>query len=87
MNSFIRTIIFFVCSYITLMGVAYLFQRKLMYFPFKAHPSLELLKGIYQEVHTQTKDQLNLTHWYAKKSRPVVVVFHGNAGNMEGRGY
>ncbi|MDE0120023.1 MAG: alpha/beta hydrolase [Bdellovibrionales bacterium] len=87
MKSFIHTVIFFLCSYVTLMGVAYFFQRKLMYFPFKAHPSLELLKGVYQEVYTQTKDQLSLTHWYAKKGRPYIVVFHGNGGNIEGRGY
>ena len=71
----------------TLLGVVYVFQRKLIYFPFKARPSLEILEGVYKEVYTQTKDQLSLTHWYAKKGRPYVVVFHGNGGNIEGRGY
>ena len=87
MKSFIHRTIFFICSYVILMGVAYLLQSKLMYFPSKARPSLEFLKDVYKEIYTQTKDQLKLTHWYAKRGRPLVVVFHGNAGNMESRGY
>ena len=58
-----------------------------MYFPLKLRPSLEFLDGVYVEVHTQTKDQLKLTHWYAKRGEPYVVVFHGNGGNIEGRGF
>lgn len=84
---FLRLILFFIFSYLTLLGVIYLFQRKLLYFPLKARPSLEMLDGVYVEVHTQTKDQLNLTHWYAKRGQPYIVVFHGNGGNIEGRGY
>ena len=33
------------------------------------------------------KDKLSLTHWYAKQGPPYVVVFHGNAGNIEDRAY
>ena len=43
--------------------------------------------GIYTEVHTQTEDKLSLTHWYAKQGPPYIVVFHGNAGNIEDRAY
>lgn len=87
MMVFLRLILFLIFSYVTLLGVAYVFQRKLLYFPLKLRPSLEGLNGIYTEVHTQTKDQLSLTHWYAKRGQPYVVVFHGNGGNIEGRGY
>ena len=84
---FFRLVLFLIFSYVILLGVAYVFQRKLLYFPLKQRPSLEGLNGIYTEVHTQTKDQLSLTHWYAKRGQPYVVVFHGNGGNIEGRGY
>ena len=43
--------------------------------------------GIYTEIQTQTENKLSLTHWYAKKGPPYVVVFHGNAGNIEDRAY
>ena len=87
MMVFLRLILFFIFSYVTLLGIAYIFQRKLLYFPLKQHPSLGVLGGVYAEVHTQTKDQLSLTHWYAKRGQPYIVVFHGNGGNIEGRGY
>lgn len=74
-------------SYIILLGITYLLQRRLIYFPLKTQPSLVGLKDIYTEVYTQTQDQLKLTHWYAKQGQPYIVVFHGNAGNIEGRGY
>ena len=87
MMEFLRLVLFFIFSYVTLLGIAYVFQRKLIYFPLKTRPSLENLEGIYTEVHIQTKDQLKLTHWYAKQDRPYILVFHGNGGNIEGRGY
>lgn len=63
----------------------YVFQRKLIYLPSKARPSLESFSKIYTDVQTQTNDNLTLTHWYAKKGSPYIVVFHGNAGNIENR--
>ena len=65
----------------------YIFQRKLLYLPLKVRPSLGILRGIYKEVQTQTKDHLTLTHWYAKRGRPYIIVLHGNGGNIEGRAY
>ena len=68
------------------MAVLYVLQRKLIYAPSKKRPSLENLSNIYTEVQTSTKDGLSLTHWYAKRGSPYIVVFHGNAGNLEDRG-
>ena len=73
--------------YVALLGMMYVFQRKFIYFPLKTQPFLGNLSGIYTEVQTQTEDHLVLTHWYAKRGRPYIVILHGNAGNIEGRAY
>ena len=77
--------IFLVC-YIVVLCFLYFFQRKLIYYPSKSRPNLENFKNIYTEVNTQTKEAFNLIHWYHKKSAPYIIVFHGNAGNIEDRG-
>ena len=87
MNSFLYAIKFFVFVYIVFLGIMYIFQRRLIYIPLKTRPSLGALREIYTEIQTQTKDQLALTHWYARRGRPYIVVFHGNAGNIENRAY
>lgn len=73
--------------YTALLGIMYIFQRKFIYFPLKTRPALEVFSTVYKEIHTQTKDQLTLTHWYAKQKAPHIVIFHGNAGNIENRAY
>ena len=87
MKNFFDAIKFFIFFYIVFLGIMYIFQRKFIYFPSKTKPMLGSLSGIYTEVQTQTKDQLTLTHWYAKQGQPHIVVFHGNAGNIENRGH
>ena len=87
MKPFLQPLITFVLFYAVLVSVMYISQRKLLYFPWKTRPSLGGLSGVYSEVQTQTEDQLTLTHWYAGQGPPYIVVFHGNAGNIEGRGY
>ena len=87
MSVFLRAITVFILFYMALTGVMYLFQRKLLYLPLKIRPSLGNLRGVYTEIQTQTKDELTLTHWYAKKGQACIVVLHGNAGNIEGRAY
>ena len=76
-------ILLFILSYIAFLGILYVSQRKLIYFPPKVRPSLESFRGVYTEIQTQTKDQLKLTHWYAKQGQPYIIVFHGNASNIE----
>ena len=65
----------------------YVLQRRLIYFPLKSAPMLGALSSVYTQIYTQTSDGIRLLHWYARKEPPVVVVFHGNAGSIEGRGY
>ena len=87
MKSFSQAIITFILFYVILLSIMYISQRKLLYFPLKVRPLLGGLSGVYSEVQIQTGDQLTLAHWYAKRGLPYIVVFHGNAGNIEGRGY
>ena len=87
MKSVFQAIITFALFYTALVSVMYVFQRKLLYFPLKVRPSLGGLSEVYSEVQIQTGDQLTLAHWYARRGLPHIVVFHGNAGNIEGRGY
>ena len=87
MGSVFYAIKLFIICYIALVCIMYILQRRFIYFPSKIPPSLGRFKGIYKEVQTQTKDQLKLTHWYARQGKPHIVVFHGNAGNIESRAY
>jgi len=69
-----------------MLGAMFLFQRSLLYFPPQDRPHLAsaAVPGL-QEVTTVTEDGLELMHWYrppAAENGPVVVVFHGNAGQI-----
>lgn len=63
----------------------YIFQRSLIYIPDENRPSIAIAKKYgYQEVSYTTDDGLKLMAWYkkAKKGKPTIVYFHGNAGNI-----
>ena len=63
-------------------------QTNVAYWPNKNTPVLnDSLVHSYKEIKIQTKDHLEFTHWYAKKGRLIVVVFHSNAGNIQHRWY
>lgn len=77
--------------YVSLCIFMFFYQRHMMYFPDKTRPNpveagvpdVEILKVI-------TQDGLDLEGWYfepADSGKPVIVFFHGNAGNFAGRGY
>lgn len=85
MNFLFHIIKISVLAYLAFLGIMYFFQRKLIYFPSKARPSIESFSETYKEIQTQTKDNLTLTHWLARKGYPYIVIFHGNAGNIEDR--
>lgn len=87
MKLFLYTVKLFLIAYMLFLAGMYILQRKLLYLPEKIRPSLGGWKGIYKEIQTQTKDDLTLTHWYAKTGSPYILVFHGNAGNIEHRAY
>ncbi len=56
------------------------------YWPNKSTPVLtNEFKPHYNPIKIKTKDNLEFTHWYAKKKNPVILVFHSNAGNLQQR--
>lgn len=66
----------------------YTFHRNFMYFPYPERvPPIEAgLKGT-QEIEIEAPDGVTLIAWYApaKKGKPTILYFHGNAGNAAGR--
>lgn len=67
----------------------YLFQRQLLYFPAEALPS-PAASGVPEmtSVWLETDDGLRLNAWFAPAGadKPTIVHFHGNGGNISGRG-
>ena len=76
--------------YAALVGGLYLFQRQLIYHPsqFMASPA-EAGVAEMQTLSVTTDDGLALTFWYrpALPGQPTLVFFHGNGGNLSGRGF
>ena len=78
-----------VVVYVVFVTALYVFQRNIMYFPNTSVPS-PVHSGVpeMQPVTLETEDGLNLLAWYrAVEGQPVVVYFHGNAGNIGARGF
>lgn len=74
--------------YAALVGAAFFAQRSLMYHPAGPPPSpAELGLDRFEAASVATSDGLELTAWYAPApaGAPTVVVYHGNAGNLENR--
>ena len=62
-------------------------QRRLIYFPDRAAPSVAVLGPAWSAVTYDTSDGLTLAGWYRPPDpgRPLVLVFNGNAGNRADR--
>lgn len=76
---------------LVLLGL-YFFQRKFIYYPKSSKPQLNPdLSKYYRDIQIQTQDGLSLTHWITVNSKssslPWIVLFHGNAGDLESIGY
>jgi fermentation-respiration switch protein FrsA (DUF1100 family) len=63
----------------------YFFQRSILYLPDK-HLEEPAKYGLpkFEELKITTSDNVKLTAWYipAKKGKPTLAYFHGNAGNL-----
>ena len=75
--------------YVSACGALYGMQRSLLFHPDAARPVLaaaDRLAGM-REAELATEDGLHLLAWYVppQAGRPVIVMFHGNAGNLDHR--
>ncbi len=91
METALRFVATGLAAYALIVAAAYFFQRSLMYFPDTSAPQRALAGlGDMQEVTLRTADGIELTSWYKPPAAPelgTVVYFHGNGGNIEGRGF
>jgi len=89
-NALLRNLLFILAAYGALVAVVYGMQRSLMYFPDRGAPDPGVA-GVpeMQQVTLDTSDGLKLLSWYrpAGEGRETIVYFHGNGGNIAGRGY
>ena len=76
-------------AYLLLVAALYLNQRDLMYHPDRRVPDLAAAGLADMTVHRiETSDGYRLLAWWkppADNSRPTIVFFHGNAGNVGNR--
>jgi uncharacterized protein len=77
-----------VIVYLCIVAAAWVFQRKLLYFPSpqRVQPADVGLKGVREQVLT-TADGQQIITWVGqpKPGFPTVLYFHGNGGNLSGR--
>jgi uncharacterized protein len=77
-------------GYAAIVGVVYLAQDKLVYFPGigREHVATPETQGLaYEDISIRTQDAETLHAWWvpAPDSRGSVLLFHGNAGNISHR--
>ncbi len=91
METALRVLLTGVAAYALVVAAVYFLQRSLMYFPDSGAPRLTSA-GVtdMEEVTLATADGLELLSWFkppAESDGAIIVYFHGNAGNIEGRGF
>ena len=75
-------------AYLALVGLLYVIQDRLVYFPVRELPGTPRDRGLdYQELSLVTDDGVRLHAWFipAPEARAVLLYFHGNAGNISHR--
>lgn len=86
----IRPVLILVLAALVILGVLYLTQRRMVYFPDSAIPSVGLLPPDADTVELQTRDGLTLPAWFlpaAGQRMPgaAVLICNGNAGDRSHR--
>lgn len=80
-----------VALYLALVGALYMAQRSMVFVPDRNRPD-PVAGGVpdMTVVEVKTQDGLTLRGWFSPppedSTKPVLVYFHGNAGNIESRG-
>jgi uncharacterized protein len=85
-----RLIVQLLAFYLLVVILVYFYQRNLQYFPDRAAVGAPKDSGVPEMklVSVRTSDNLTLAAWFAPpkdKGGKIVVMFHGNAGNIAGR--
>jgi fermentation-respiration switch protein FrsA (DUF1100 family) len=85
-----KVTLFLVLGYAALVGIVYLAQDNLVYFPdtARAHSTTPAAHGLaYEDVFLRTTDGETLHAWWlpVTGARGTVLLFHGNAGNISHR--
>ncbi|MGH1404369.1 MAG: alpha/beta hydrolase [Alphaproteobacteria bacterium] len=81
----INNVLIIVGVYLFITAYIYSMQRDFIYFPDVVTPSLP---DDAEKIMVKTRDGLNLYGWYLSahsEVRAVIVLYHGNAGNLEDR--
>jgi uncharacterized protein len=76
--------------YLGLLLMLYFIQRHMMYFPDARRPVPAAFgMGDMSVIDVTTVDNLRLSGWYKAPAagRPVIILFHGNGGNIGGRNF
>lgn len=86
-----RLILQLLALYTLVVVFIYFYQRNLQYFPDKSKPGTPKDNGVPEMsiINIKTADGLDLVAWFAppqRKDGKIIVLFHGNAGNLAGRG-
>ena len=89
MDTLLRVALYVGIGYALIVVLAACFQRSLLYFPDQNLPAPQAVGAPgFSVVTLNTADGLALTSWYAapaSSAQPVIVLFHGNAGNIAHR--
>ncbi len=75
-------------AYLALVGLLYVIQDRLVYFPVRELVATPRDRGLdYEELNLLTEDGVRLHGWFipAPDARAVLLYFHGNAGNISHR--
>lgn len=75
-------------AYLALVGLLYVIQDRLVYFPTRELTATPRDRGMaHEEVSLITDDGVKLHGWFilAPEARAVLLYFHGNAGNISHR--
>ena len=85
-----KVALFLILGYAAIVGVVYLAQDSLIYFPNmgREHAATPAASGLrYEDVSLATEDRETLHAWWvpAENARGTVLHFHGNAGNISHR--
>ncbi len=88
MTYLLKTALVLGALYMVILAIAYLGQRRLMYFPDSARtpPASVGLAGVEERLLT-APDGARIVNWWAKAApgQPTLLYFHGNAGSLATR--